>query len=155
VSEARDDLRNWAEENSALRSEYRRGGMTVIIAGSRTITDPAIVDTAIKDSGFSITKVLSGGATGVDMQGELWAKQNGIPFDRVRPPYGRGIAPKLAPKIRNWAMAVEADALVAVWDGFSGGAAHMIATMILLKKPVWITKPPEEEGRTDDQSSPI
>ena len=117
--------------------------MIVIIAGSRTINSAAVVELAVHDSKFDVTKVLSGGALGVDTQGELWAKRNNVPFERIRPPYGKDIANHLAPKVRNWAMAVNADALIAVWDGFSGGTAHMIAMMILLRKPVWITKPEE------------
>jgi hypothetical protein len=56
--------------------------MKIIIAGSRSMTDPSIVDDAIRDSRFQITEVVSGGATGVDTLAEIWAEQKGIPVKR-------------------------------------------------------------------------
>ena len=41
--------------------------MRVIIAGSRTITDMLELEKAVKDSGFTITEVLCGGAQGVQI----------------------------------------------------------------------------------------
>lgn len=52
--------------------------MPVIIAGSRDITDRSLIEQAIKDSGFEITRVLSGGARGVDQIGAARAIDNNI-----------------------------------------------------------------------------
>lgn len=98
--------------------------MKVIIAGSRTVTDLAIIETAIRKADFPITEVVSGGARGVDTLGEEYAKKNGIPIKRFPAnwdKYGKSAGYK-----RNVQMAEYADALIAVWDGESRGTMHMI-----------------------------
>lgn len=102
--------------------------MRVIIAGSRDIIDPLIVEDAVsefkKKSEQEITEVLSGCARGVDTLGEEWARKNNINI-KFMPAnwekYGRSAGYK-----RNVAMAGKADALIAVWDGKSRGTGHMI-----------------------------
>lgn len=54
--------------------------MRVIIAGPRNLDDYRAVVAAIHASGFEITEVVSGKATGIDTCGEHWAKRNGIPI---------------------------------------------------------------------------
>lgn len=89
---------------------------------------------ALRACGFAdqITEVVSGGARGVDLLGEEWARRSWkivlvkrfLPDWRPLPPP----APpdRLAAKKRNELMAAYADALVAVWDEKSGGTADMI-----------------------------
>jgi len=99
--------------------------MRTIIAGSRSITDLAVVEKAVKDSGFAITEVVSGGARGVDRLGEKLANDCGLPcavFPAEWKRYG-----KRAGFLRNSQMAEYAEALVAVWDGKSRGTAHMVS----------------------------
>ncbi len=100
--------------------------MKVIIAGSRTITCPAIVSTAIADSGFEITEVVSGGARGVDKVGERIARDFGIKVRRF--PANWEMYGKAAGPMRNREMAKYADAAIVVWDGVSSGSKHMIDT---------------------------
>lgn len=104
--------------------------MRVIIAGSREIKDLALVEKAIKESGFEVTMVVSGGARGVDRLGEMWAARKGIPV-KVFPAdwthYGKGAGRK-----RNTEMVEFAEALVAVWDGTSPGTHDTI------KKARWM-----------------
>lgn len=98
--------------------------MRTIIAGSRSITNPAVIVEAIAASGFQITEVVSGTAIGVDRLGEQWASRHDIPVIRFPPDwnkYGRA-----AGFIRNNEMAHYAQALIAVWDGSSHGTHHMI-----------------------------
>ncbi len=100
--------------------------MRVIIAGSRTITNLATVEAAIKASGWrgSIAEVVSGGARGVDTLAEAWAAERGIAITRFPADWrthGRAAGP-----MRNREMAEYADALIAVWDGESRGTANMI-----------------------------
>lgn len=98
--------------------------MKTIIAGSRSITDPAAVIAAVAESGFQITEVVSGAAHGVDRLGEEWARRHEIPIVQFPPDwnkYGRG-----AGVIRNNEMAAYAEALVAIWDGSSHGTYHMV-----------------------------
>lgn len=97
--------------------------MKVIIAGSRGIVDMDI-DAVIKQSGFAITEVVSGGAVGVDELGELWARQHNIPvklFAANWAAYGKSAGPR-----RNSEMAEYADALIAVPTISSKGTHDMI-----------------------------
>lgn len=98
--------------------------MRVIIAGTRTIHDAVEVSEAIRDSGFRITEVVCGGASGVDTLGKQWAERHGIPvkmFPADWGAYGLWAGPK-----RNAEMAEYAEALILVWDGKSKGSANML-----------------------------
>jgi len=89
--------------------------MRVIIAGSRdTIVRPAEIAEAVKHSGFEVTELVSGCATGIDQSAEEWAKLMGVP---VQPfPYIKRLGRAGGPA-RNSQMANYADALIA----FPGG----------------------------------
>jgi len=98
--------------------------MNTIIAGTRTITDPALLQQAIDRCGWTITGVVCGGARGVDTMGIAWAKEHDIPVLFVFPDwaaYGGAAGP-----LRNTEMAKQADALILVWDGVSRGSARML-----------------------------
>ena len=97
--------------------------MKVIIAGSRTITDYALIKEAIIMSQFLITEVVSGGATGVDSLGEEWANQINIPIKKFPADWNK--FGKSAGYRRNVEMANYADALIAITNG-SVGTSHMI-----------------------------
>lgn len=117
--------------------------MKVIIAGSRTIHDMALLEEAIATSKFKITQVVSGGAIGVDRLGLAWAQKNSIATIIFRPNWALG--PSGGPR-RNEEMGDHADALIAVWDGYSRGTKHIIEYMGSLGKPVFVQtpKPPPE-----------
>jgi len=98
--------------------------MKTIIAGSRGINDIRIIRSAVEESGFIITEVISGTARGVDRLGEVYAKEEDIPIVRFPADwdrYGRGAGPR-----RNAQMAEYGDALIAIWDGESRGTKSMI-----------------------------
>ncbi len=98
--------------------------MKVIVAGGRDFTNYALVEEAIKISGFEISQIVSGKAKGVDTLGEVWALANNVPveaFPADWSQHGRAAGP-----IRNKQMADYADALIAIWDGESKGTANMI-----------------------------
>ena len=98
--------------------------MKVVICGSRYINDFNLVEKAISESGFVITEVVSGCASGVDTMGEKWAKLNNIPvapFPAQWGTHGRSAGP-----IRNIKMAEYAEAVIAIWDGSSRGTKHMV-----------------------------
>lgn len=97
--------------------------MKVIIAGSRDIEDYELIDVAVRESGFTVTEVVSGTARGVDKLGERWAEEYNIPIKRFKPDWSIG---RSAGIIRNTEMASYADALIAIWDGYSRGTKHMI-----------------------------
>ena len=98
--------------------------MKTIIAGSRDITDPSIVEEAILRSKFHITEVVSGACRGVDRMGECWAAVNNLPVTQF--PANWKVNGKAAGPLRNFAMSKYADALIAVWDGKSRGTKNMI-----------------------------
>ncbi len=98
--------------------------MKVIVAGSRAVAHYALVANAIRESGFDISEIVSGGARGVDQLGELYALRNGIRLKRM--PAEWNAYGKSAGFRRNAEMAEYADALVAIWDGESSGTGHMI-----------------------------
>lgn len=112
--------------------------MRVIIAGCRDIYDYSIVLEAIKESNFSITTVISGGANGVDLLGERYAKENTIEVKRF--PADWNTYNKAAGPIRNREMANNADALIAIWDGISKGTKDMIHTAKNNKLTIYIKK---------------
>ena len=101
--------------------------MRTIIAGSRRFTVGMAVIWAVeeaKEKGIVPTIVLSGTARGIDRLGEAWAEDMGIPVERFPADwktYGRSAGYR-----RNQAMANEAEALIAIWDGRSNGTRHMI-----------------------------
>lgn len=98
--------------------------MRVIIAGSRTVTDPQALLDALQEVGWEISQVVCGMARGADQLGYDWAKANNIPiaeFPADWKRYGKSAGYK-----RNVEMARNADALLALWDGESRGTEHMI-----------------------------
>lgn len=139
--------------------------MKVIIAGSRGIESFEEVQKAITDSEFEITQVVSGGARGVDKLGERWAVLNikgkqpykrfpanwddlshpdsVMKFTRFGKPYNHN-----AGFIRNEEMAEYADALIAVWNGVSGGTADMIGRATAHGLKIYIHYVPKQNEET-------
>ena len=98
--------------------------MRVIIAGGRNITDYSLVSTALGESEFNPTEIVSGMAPGVDTLAIQYAKENNLPLKEFHADwntYKRAAGP-----IRNRQMAEYGDALVAIWDGESRGTKNMI-----------------------------
>jgi len=120
--------------------------MRVIIAGSRGFDNyekfSEVLLKTISIKNIDVTRVVSGGASGVDTMAIRWAQVYDIPCDIypaawndiTTPPvkiaknkYGKPYN-KLAGFNRNVRMANNADALIAFWDGKSPGTKHMIDT---------------------------
>ena len=98
-------------------------GSVVAIVGSRSITSKNDVYQAINAAPFRISKILSGGASGVDTYAEMYAIENGIPIKIFKPDWSLG---KKAGPIRNALMLKEAEAVIAIWDGTSKGTESSI-----------------------------
>lgn len=113
--------------------------MKLIIAGSRSIKSLSIVTQAMVQSPwepYDIDEVHHGGADGVDRCADTWAETHGLPVVVHRPEwdeYGRAAGP-----IRNKEMAMECDALVAVWDGESRGTRSMIEKALNYGLPMYV-----------------
>jgi len=115
---------------------YGNGNMRTAIVGSRTITDYDILEAAVKQSGFFISEVVSGGARGADMLGELYAKANNIPTKIFLPDwktFGRSAGYR-----RNHDIITYAECVIALWDGQSRGTAHSIRLAENQKKPLFV-----------------
>ena len=94
------------------------------------------LNTAIKESGFDISEVVSGAARGADRLGEEWASLNHIPITRMYAEwrrFGRGAGP-----IRNEQMAKYGEALIALWYNKSSGTMDMINRAVKNKLQVYI-----------------
>ena len=110
--------------------------MKVIIAGSRSISNPNNVRDAIIASGFIIDEVVCGGTHGPDTLGANWAKQNNINVKYFLPDWQK--FGKSAGMIRNSEMAEYADALIAVYDGTSRGTQDMINKAMIKGLKVYV-----------------
>lgn len=113
--------------------------MKVIIAGPRDYSPPfSRVVQAVKESGFEITEVVSGGAKGVDSRAEVWAGASSIPCRRFLPDWGAH--GKAGGPIRNREMAAYADALVVMKrkGQNSPGTSSMIREAEKAGMPVYV-----------------
>jgi len=114
--------------------------MKLIIAGGRDI-EPSFgfMDGTIRllrpyEHG-PIQEIVSGGAQGVDTEGEHWAHHQEVPIQRFTADWeAHG---KAAGPVRNKQMAEYADALLLIWDGQSKGSANMRKEMLKLNKPIY------------------
>lgn len=98
--------------------------MRTIIAGSRDIWSYDLLEKAIDEIDWPITRVVCGMARGADSVGWAWAFINNIPIDPYPANWDRDGKP--AGIIRNGLMALNADALILLWDGRSPGSQHML-----------------------------
>lgn len=101
----------------------------VIIAGSRSFKDYAVLQTACdnllaKKKQTHHIVVVSGTAKGADTLGEQYASERGYTVERFPADWQR--YGKAAGPVRNRRMADNADALIAFWDGHSTGTKDMI-----------------------------
>ena len=113
--------------------------MKCLIAGSRTVCDYEVVKTAIEESRFVITEVVSGGARGVDRLGEKWAKENGVAVKQFFPDWETH--GKKAGFLRNADMidyVENGGCVIAIWDGVSRGTQHTIGLARKYKIPLFV-----------------
>ena len=79
-----------------------------------------------------ISKIITGGARGIDKCAEKFARENKIPLEIIRPNYETyGVR---APAIRNRKIVDLCDSLIAFWDGVSRGTKMTIDFAISSKK---------------------
>ena len=108
--------------------------MKIVISGSRGMNNEKIVFSFLDRSPFKITELVSGGAMGVDRLCEKWAYAHNIPVKLFIPDYSKPV-PRIAPLLRNTAMAEYSDALLAVWKDGRRGTKHMIDEIKKRNKP--------------------
>lgn len=144
--------------------------MKVIIAGSRRLNADYYLARAIEGCGFDITEVVTGMGGNVDKAGATWAALNGIPVKefparwsdtslpdaiiRLHPVTGQAYDAKAGPR-RNEEMVKYADALIAIWDGYSRGTdgiidlaqKHGLPTYVINTVTSVISRTPAKEGK--------
>lgn len=108
---------------------------TLLVTGSRSITNSRVVTYVLtqilEDLGGAAgaLTLLHGGAAGVDLLADEWARGRHLPTRCLRPdfvtyPY-RTFGSK-AYLIRDRAMVDQADLVVAIWDGVSTGTKYTL-----------------------------
>ncbi len=115
---------------------------SLIIAGSRSLDQPAVNDNLVDDGRCAVARaiyavcpfdrsdvseVVSGTARGPDRWGESWAESLDF-VELKRMPADWDTHGKRAGMIRNAEMAQRGDALLAFYDGKSAGTRNMIET---------------------------
>lgn len=113
--------------------------MKLVIYGSRSIRESGVLLSnmtawIVNKFGVYPSLVISGTAPGADRVGEKWARDKGIPVQRM--PADWDMHGKRAGYLRNTAMAEVADGGLGLWDGVSRGTAHMTRELERLGKPL-------------------
>lgn len=111
------------------------------IIGSRTFNNYSyakknILD-IIQNNGISITKIISGGASGADKIAEIFASKYNIPIEVITANWYNG---KQAGVIRNTDIIKKSDYVIAFWDGESKGTLDSINKAKRLNKRLFIVK---------------
>lgn len=85
--------------------------MRVIIAGSRSVTDDIdYVEMSVAESGFEVTEIVSGCATGIDQKGIDWAKKHSIHVEKFPANWDDLSHPDAIIKINLWGKQYDARA---------------------------------------------
>lgn len=113
-------------------SENNQKEVTLVVCGSRSITEKEIVKEGIREAikkfnerEETISQVLTGGADGVDSVAKEWVSDKDIQYEEIEPKWEK-YGGKRAPIERNKKLIEKADYIVAVWDGKSSGTKFMI-----------------------------
>lgn len=100
--------------------------MRIAIVGSRSITNPEIVFTAIdrfvKDQCVGKPVIISGGAGGVDALAKKWAGVQGLDFIEFLPYHAVDKGAEFSSRYffaRNRQIVQNSDKVLAIWDGNS------------------------------------
>ena len=118
--------------------------MRVVIFGSRGLRDRAALVEALQMldllHGITPTTVVSGAEpTGMDAEGEAWAREHGVAIDSHPADWRK--FPKTGGMIRNVQMAKQCDAGVGVVvRGGSPGSNHMARELARREKPVYVVE---------------
>lgn len=107
--------------------------MQVAVIGSRN-SGSLTVEDLIKMIPLNCTRLISGGADGVDQLVRQAAETLKIPLMEYLPDYFR--YGRRAPLVRNSKIIEHADLVLAFWDMRSHGTAHTITECIRLRIPV-------------------
>lgn len=104
--------------------------MKVAVIGSRCLR----VDKLERFLPNGVTKIISGGARGIDQCAKLYAIKHNIPITEFLPNYSK--YGRTAPLKRNIEIIKSADLVLAFWDGKSGGTKYVINNCKKMNVPV-------------------
>lgn len=104
--------------------------MVVGIVGSRNLVVENIGDYLPPET----SKIVSGGAKGVDVCARTYAREHGVPFFEFLPDYRR--FGRAAPLKRNDEIIRHADFLLIFWNGASKGTQYVIRQCEKCGKPM-------------------
>ena len=111
--------------------------MKIAIIGSRNFPDEQKVYEFVASLPMG-TSIVSGGAEGVDSWAASEARTRGLGVITYEPNYE--LHGRRAPLVRNEAIAIECDRMVAFWDGKSRGTMHAVRQAKKLGRPVEIRR---------------
>lgn len=108
--------------------------MDLVIAGSRSVGKISnrgydydhlveVIDRAIRTNNIKVDCVVSGNANGPDKAGEIWAHNNGVVVNVLKPDWSKG---RYAGLQNNKALVAAGDALLVLYDGISTGTKNTI-----------------------------
>jgi len=122
------------------RKEPMEQAVRLIVAGGRYISDANLVFDTIRGSQMIPELIISGGCSGVDKFGEMFAKEHNIEIVRFLADWNKH--GKAAGPIRNRQMAKFASennngALILVWDGSSRGSKNMLENAMKYKLKIF------------------
>ena len=114
--------------------------MTIAVVGSRSICKEKykkqITEIIIK---MGATAIITGGAKGIDEMALEIANKEGIKIKIIRPEkHSEPWRNKVAPLERNTKIVLEANHIIAIWDGQSKGTRDVILKSQKLKKSIEI-----------------
>ncbi len=95
--------------------------MTVGIVGSRGIN---CYDFVCEKIPKNASKIVSGGALGVDLLAKRYATENSLDLLEITPDYKK--YGKKAPLVRNLEIVSNCDYVLVFWDGYSNGSKNVI-----------------------------
>jgi len=105
------------------------------VVGSRNFHNYAVFCDILNNYQFS--KIVSGGATGVDSLAARYAQERNIPILEIKPDYGSHPG-RIAPIIRNKEIVNISDCVIVLWDGESPGTRFTLNYAFKSGKPVFL-----------------
>lgn len=109
--------------------DQEQDGVSLLVTGSRSIKDPAVVFARLDafvsgNPELRVTRLIHGGAVGVDTLAGQWAAARDIMVTVVRPDFKQWPVSTYRWKaytVRDYQMVDMCDQVVAIWDGKSSG----------------------------------
>ncbi|BDI29476.1 hypothetical protein CCAX7_15270 [Capsulimonas corticalis] len=109
--------------------------MNVAVVGSREFAPIELVWEFLRDWSGPVTRIISGGARGVDTAAARYARAHGIPLTEIRADWSLG---RRAGPLRNREIVAACDLVLAFWDGSSPGTRSTLTFAEAQGKAAWV-----------------